>query len=195
MTAPSVPRRSAEGRGPAALGQGPGAFFAVFFFFVCFLVALFALCPPGEAGTAALYRGNTALGDVAVLDGERDRVVSVADAGALLGLRAEVVGEELVLSRGDDRLRVVLNATAAWNNARIVPLYSASFTQGGRWWLDVPSVLTLLQPFAGRGQEDRLRMEEGAAAGAPSAGTPSVTVPPATTPPAVSLQAPPATVS
>jgi N-acetylmuramoyl-L-alanine amidase len=152
---------------------------------------LFAFCPPGEAGTAALYRGNTALGDVAVLDGGRDRVVSVADAGALLGLRAEVVGEELVLSRGDDRLRVVLNATAAWNNARIVPLYSASFTQEGRWWLDVPSVLTLLQPFAGREREDRLRMEERAAAsGSPADGAPDATVASATTPSAVSLQAP-----
>ncbi|MCL2009533.1 MAG: N-acetylmuramoyl-L-alanine amidase [Synergistaceae bacterium] len=141
---------------------------------------LFAM--PVNAGVATLYRGNEALGQVPVMDGNTGFAVSVADAGALLGLNASVVGEELVLSRGNDTLRVVLNAVAAWYNHQLIPLYGASYVQDGRWWLDVPSSLSLLQYFAGRGIGNRLRVEEtSAGTGAPAA-PPVVPVPVMVTP-------------
>jgi N-acetylmuramoyl-L-alanine amidase len=136
------------------------------FIAISLLLAALALLAPWEAQarTGTLYKGNTVLGAIPVMDGERELVISIADAGALLGLNAAVAGEELLLTRGADRLRIVLNAVAAWYNTQLVPLYGASYVQDGRWWLDVPSSLSLLQRFAGRGSGDRLRVEDGGAA-------------------------------
>ena len=115
---------------------------------------------PAYAGVATLYKGNEALGQVPAMYGKNGFVISVADAGAFLGLNASVVGEELYLSRGKDRLRIVLDAVAGWYNHQLIPLYRASYVQGGRWWLDVPSSLSLLQYFAGHGSENKLMVEE-----------------------------------
>lgn len=123
--------------------------------FICLLPAY-----PVEAGVATLYKGNVALGKIPVMDGENGYAVSIADAGALLGLNASVSGEELLLTRGNDRLRVVLNAVAAWHNNQLIPLYGASYIQDGRWWLDVSSLMSLLQRITGRNAGDRLRIEE-----------------------------------
>ncbi|MDR2523851.1 MAG: N-acetylmuramoyl-L-alanine amidase [Synergistaceae bacterium] len=90
--------------------------------------------------------------------------LSVTDAGTLLGLNALMVGEELVLSRGENSLRIVLNAVAAWYNNQLVPLYGPCYARDGRWWLDVPSALNLFQHCAGRGPGDKLRLEETRAA-------------------------------
>jgi N-acetylmuramoyl-L-alanine amidase len=133
------------------------------------------------AGVATLYKGNAALGQVPVMDrGTDDVAVSVADAGALLGLTPSVMGEELVLSRGNDKLRVVLNAVAAWHNNQLIPLYSSSYVQDGRWWLDSVSLLSLLQRVAGRGSGDRLSVEKtpgGAVASLPQTGQAAANVP------------------
>jgi N-acetylmuramoyl-L-alanine amidase len=104
---------------------------------------------------------------MATMDGEGEFFISIADAGALLGLNAMVAGEELQLSLGNKKLRIVLNAVAAWYNSQLVPLYGASYVQDGRWWLDVPSSLSLLQRFAGYGKEDRLRVEQSKEASSP----------------------------
>ncbi|MDR3265157.1 MAG: N-acetylmuramoyl-L-alanine amidase [Synergistaceae bacterium] len=144
-----------------------------------FILLLFAFLPvsPAEAGAATLYKGNAALGQTLALDGEDGYVVSVVDTGVLLGLEASVAGEELLLTRGGDRLRIVPEAVAAWYNNQLIPLYGPARVRDGRWWMDVPSLLSLLQRFAGRGSDDRLRFEEtqagaNAARPAASAGTP-----------------------
>ncbi|MDR2529814.1 MAG: N-acetylmuramoyl-L-alanine amidase [Synergistaceae bacterium] len=131
---------------------------------------LFFLIPavPSEAGMATLYRGSIALGQVPVIDGEMGFALSVADAGALLGLNASTMGEELVLSRGDDSLRIVLNAVAAWYNNQLAPLYGPCYAQDGKWWLDVSSALSLFQHFVGRGPGDRLSVEEVQSLAAPN---------------------------
>ena len=133
------------------------------FFLLSLLLFALALAAPAEARVGTLYKWNAVLGPVPVMDGIDGNggiVVSIADAGALLGLNASVAGEELLLSRGTDRLRIVLNAVAAWHNTQLIPLYGASYVQEGRWWLDVPSSLSLLQRFAGREKGDRLRVED-----------------------------------
>ena len=109
---------------------------------------LFFLLPavPSEARTATLYRGSIALGQVLVTDGETGFALSVTDAGALL--------------RGDDSLRIVLNAVAAWYNNQLVSLHGPCYARDGRWWLDVSSALSLFQHFVGRGPGDRLSVEE-----------------------------------
>jgi N-acetylmuramoyl-L-alanine amidase len=152
------------------------------------LIFAFLFAVPSEAGTAALYIGNEPLGLVPAKNGRNGFVVSVADAGALLGLNASVVGEELVLTRGNDKLRVVLNAVAAWYNQQLIPLYSASYVEEGKWWLDVPSSMSVLQYFAGRGSENRLRVEESDAESVPSA--PVVSAPPASVPAEPMAEAP-----
>jgi N-acetylmuramoyl-L-alanine amidase len=115
---------------------------------------------PADARVGTLYKGDTVLGPIPVMDGKEGIVVSIADAGALLGLGAAVAGEELLLSHETGKLRIVVDAVAAWYNTQLVPLYGASYVQDGKWWLDVPSSLSLLQRFAGRGNGDRLRVED-----------------------------------
>ncbi|MDR1377134.1 MAG: N-acetylmuramoyl-L-alanine amidase [Synergistaceae bacterium] len=123
-------------------------------------VSAFLSAVPAEARVGTLYKGSTPLGPVPVMDGKEGLVVSIADAGALLGLNASVVGEELLLSHGTGKLKIVVDAVAAWYNTQLVPLYGASYVQDGKWWLDVPSSVSLLQRFAGRGNGDRLRVED-----------------------------------
>jgi len=123
------------------------------------LVLAFMLCAVPVYADATLYRGSDALGQIPARDGAGGFVISLADAGGLLGMSASVVGEELVLSRGSDSLRIVLGSVVAWHNHRLIPLNGASYVQDGRWWLDVPSSLNLLQYFAGHG--GALRVEGG----------------------------------
>jgi N-acetylmuramoyl-L-alanine amidase len=125
---------------------------------VIFMLLFFA--PFSEAGVATLYKGNAAMGQVPVADGEGGYVVSIVDAGALLGLEASLAGEELLLTRDGSRLKIIPNAVAAWYNSQLVPLYGPGHIRDGRWWMDVPSLLSLLQRFAGRGVNDRLRFDE-----------------------------------
>ncbi|MDO4786606.1 MAG: hypothetical protein Q4A13_06640, partial [Fretibacterium sp.] len=111
-------------------------------------------------GSATLYRGGDALGSVPTTSGSGSEPwVSLADTGALLGFQASAAGEELHLVRDDVRIRVVLNAVAAWKDLNLVPLYAAAFERDGRWWLDIPSALTLFQRVSGSGAGNRLRFE------------------------------------
>jgi len=155
---------------------------------LAFVVAFLLCATPVYAAT--LYIGSNALGQIPAKDGASGFVISLADAGGLLGLSASVVGEELVLSRGNDSLRIILGSVVAWHNHRLIALNGASYVQDGRWWLDVPSSLNLLQYFAGHG--GTLRVEEtrgGTVAAVPVASvaaepviTAPVTVPAAETP-------------
>ena len=145
------------------------------FLFICLFVS------SADAGVATLFKGNAALGQIPVMDGDGGFVMSVTDAASLLGLQSSVIGEELLLSRGSDRIKVVLNAVAAWYNNQLVPLYGASYVQDGRWWLDVPSSLSLLQRFSGRGKNDRLRIEETAEGSATVVSAGAASTPPPNT--------------
>ena len=108
--------------------------------------------------------------------------VSLTDTGALLGFQASVSGEELHLVRGDTRFRFVLNAVAAWRDLHLIPLYGAAFERDGRWWLDIPSVLSLFQRVSGTGAKNRLRFD-------PKADTPSVAASPLSPVPPASSEA------
>ncbi|GHS89915.1 N-acetylmuramoyl-L-alanine amidase [Synergistales bacterium] len=126
-------------------------------FKVTLLAFVLALLTATALSAATLFMGDSALGDVPVVSGPDGLSVSLSDAGALLGMNAEVVGEELILSKGQDRLRIVLNAVAAWHNNQIIPLLAATDVQNGRWWLDSRSALSLFQRVAG--VDEKLRIE------------------------------------
>ena len=124
------------------------------------LVLAVCLMLSGPAwGSATLYRGGNALGSVPTTNGSNNEPwVSLTDTGALLGFQASLSGEELFLVRGDMRFRIVLNAVAAWRDLYLIPLYGAAFERDGRWWLDIPSVLSVLRSEERRvGKECRSR--------------------------------------
>jgi len=124
-----------------------------------FLAALLMLSGPAW-GSATLYRGGNALGSVPTTNGPNaEPWVSLTDTGALLGFQASLSGEELHLVRSDVRFRIVLNAVAAWRDLYLIPLYGAAFERDGRWWLDIPSVLSLFQRVTGTGAGNRLRFD------------------------------------
>lgn len=150
------------------------------------LFLLLAVMAAGPAwGSATLYRGGNALGSVPTTSGSGSEPwVSLADTGALLGFQASAAGEELHLVRDDVRLRVVLNAVAAWKDLNLVPLYAAAFERDGRWWLDIPSALTLFQRVSGSGAGNRLRFEVDLDA-------PSEKTPPSPQEPPAAAEAPP----
>ena len=111
-------------------------------------------------GNATLYRGSQPLGDVATTKGPTSGLwVSIEEAGALLGFTSSRSGEELLLMRGDTRLRVVLDAVAAWRDVYLVPLYAAPFEKSGKFWLDSSSAVALFQKAAGTGEQSRLRFD------------------------------------
>ena len=143
------------------------------------LLAIWAMAPGPAWGSAMLYRGGNALGSVPTTVGsDSSPWVSLTDTGALLGFQASVSGEELHLVRGDTRFRFVLNAVAAWRDLHLIPLYGAAFERDGRWWLDIPSVLSLFQRVSGTGAKNRLHFDPQADSPSVAASSPSP-VPPA----------------
>ena len=125
-----------------------------------FFLAAFLMFSGPAWGSATLYRGGNALGSVPTTNGSNNEPwVSLTDTGALLGFQASLSGEELHLVRGDVRFRIVLNAVAAWRDLYLIPLYGAAFERDGRWWLDIPSVLSLFQRVTGTGAGNRLRFD------------------------------------
>ena len=125
-----------------------------------FVLAVCLMLSGPAWGSATLYRGGNALGSVPTTNGSNNEPwVSLTDTGALLGFQASLSGEELLLVRGDIRFRIVLNAVAAWRDLYLIPLYGAAFERDGRWWLDIPSVLSLFQRATGTGAGNRLRFE------------------------------------
>lgn len=125
-----------------------------------FVLAVCLMLSGPAWGSATLYRGGNALGSVPTTNGSNNEPwVSLTDTGALLGFQASLSGEELLLIRGDMRFRIVLNAVAAWRDLYLIPLYGAAFERDGRWWLDIPSVLSLFQRATGTGAGNRLRFE------------------------------------
>ena len=125
-----------------------------------FFLAAFLMFSGPAWGSATLYRGGNALGSVPTTNGSNaEPWVSLTDTGALLGFQASLSGEELHLVRGDVRFRIVLNAVAAWRDLYLIPLYGAAFERDGRWWLDIPSVLSLFQRVTGTGAGNRLRFD------------------------------------
>ncbi len=138
--------------------------FFAFLFFNLFLVFLLCVFAEGvnageKAQTAVLYRGNTALGTIPVMEGSSGPSVSLVDMASLMGFTATTVGEELHLVCGNVTLRVILNAVAAWHNVYLIPLYEACFEKDGRWWLGMPSAELLFRRFAGADQKNRVRLE------------------------------------
>ena len=125
-----------------------------------FFLAAFLMSSGPAWGSATLYRGGNALGSVPTTNGSNNEPwVSLTDTGALLGFQASLSGEELLLIRGDMRFRIGLNAVAAWRDLYLIPLYGAAFERDGRWWLDIPSVLSLFQRVTGTGAGNRLRFD------------------------------------
>ena len=125
-----------------------------------FVLAVCLMLSGPAWGSATLYRGGNVLGSVPTTNGSNNEPwVSLTDTGALLGFQASLSGEELLLIRGDMRFRIVLNAVAAWRDLYLIPLYGAAFERDGRWWLDIPSVLSLFQRATGTGAGNRLRFE------------------------------------
>ena len=116
------------------------------------------MLPAAAWGMASLYRGTEVVGAVATTSGPTSGLwVSIEDVGALLGFSVSRSGEELQLARADTRLRVVMDAAAAWRDIYLVPLYGAPFERDGRIWMDAPSALALFQRAAGTGARNRLR--------------------------------------
>ena len=106
---------------------------------------------------AMLYRGQNSVGAVPSVDKNSQLCVSVEDLGRMFGFSAKRENDELSLSRGNALIRVSLGATAGWYGYSIIPLYSAPFEQGGKFWVDSQSAAALFQRFSGKGTANRLR--------------------------------------
>ena len=135
---------------------------------VLLLCRLLLSCAWGASearAAASLYRGGEALGSVATTAGPTSDIwVSLEDVGALLGFSSSRKGEELQLTQGGVRLRVVMNAAAAWRDIYLVPLSASPFEKDGRCWLDAASVVSLFQKSVGYGGNNRLRFHMEASA-------------------------------
>ena len=123
------------------------------------LIAAFAVCAWADV---QLYSGTGSIGVVPSIEEAARLFVPVEDVGQIFGFAARRNGEELLLAKGNTQIRFMLNAGAAWRGMSIVPLYSAPFERGGKFWIDSQSAASLFQNYAGRGQNNRLRFVKGA---------------------------------
>lgn len=127
-------------------------------FFVTGLFLLFVLAFASFAwADAALYRGANTIGSVPTINTQSGTLVSLNDVARIFGYSSSGSGDELILSRGADRIRIIANSAAAWHGLAIVPLYSAPVAQSGKFWIDTSSAVSLFQNSAGLGQNNKLR--------------------------------------
>ena len=125
---------------------------------IIFLAVLLVLaCAVSAFASLSLFRGQAGIGAVQTIDDKSGSFVSVEDVGRLLGFKALRSGEELILTRGSSQLRVIEKSAAAWRGLSITALRTAPFERNGKLWVDTQSALSLFQPFAGNGQNNRLR--------------------------------------
>ena len=114
-------------------------------------------CAVSACADVSLFRGAENIGSVQTIEKDSEIFVPVDDVAKLFGFKSSRSGEELVLTQGNSRIRVIENSAAAWRGLSIVPLYSAPFERNGKMWVDTQSAASLFQAFAGRGESNRLR--------------------------------------
>ncbi|MBQ7732742.1 MAG: N-acetylmuramoyl-L-alanine amidase [Synergistaceae bacterium] len=129
------------------------SFIAVLFLFLLFVLAFASLA----WADAALYRGANTIGSVPTINTQSGTLVSLNDVARIFGYSSSGSEEELILSKGSDRIRIIANSAAAWHGLAIVPLYSTPVKQSGKFWIDTSSAVSLFQNSAGSGQNNRLR--------------------------------------
>ena len=118
---------------------------------------IFCACAYGDA---ALYRGSSNIGAVPTIENNSQLFVPVEDVARLLGFSSSRSGDEVLLSRGDIRIKVINNSAAAWRGLSIAPLQSTPFERNGKLWIDSNSVISLFQASAGSGEANRLRFNQ-----------------------------------
>ncbi len=128
-------------------------------FITAFLFALILISP--IYADANLYKGAKSTGSVKTFDDKRGMYVSLADMAELMGFKfSHEDGEEILITRGRDKLRLILNSSGAWRNTALVALMSAPFERDGIIWLDDESALKLFQNFAGSIKKNKLRFKK-----------------------------------
>ncbi len=127
-------------------------------FFKSLLTVLLCLLNFSAAfADVTLYRGANSLGTVISFEEGSNILVPIEDTGMLLGFSFSRSQEELLLRRGKENLRVVLNSAAAWRGFNIIPLYSAPIERSGKFWIDTLSAASLFQFSFGSESSNRLR--------------------------------------
>ena len=111
-------------------------------------------------GDVALYRGASNIGSVPTIERDSQVFVPVEDVAKLLGFSASRSGEEVLLSRGSTKIRVINNSAAAWRDLSIAPLQSTPFENNGKLWIDSYSAISLFQNSTGSGAANRLRFNQ-----------------------------------
>ena len=117
-------------------------------------------CASSVFADASLYRGSGVIGTVRTIESSSKYFVDVEDAARLFGINASRSGEELILSRGGQNIRLIAGSAAAWRGMQIVGLSSAPLINDGRFWVDSSSAEMLFQNFAGNGKNEKLRFNQ-----------------------------------
>ncbi len=128
-----------------------------FFFSVLLTALILCLCSSAWAD-ASMYVGSGHVGGLRTTENNGIMCVPVGDAGRLLGFSSSRKGEELIVSRGNLELRIVIGSAAAWRGMSIVPLYTAPFEKDGIVWLDAQSTANLFQGTMSSGSANRIRI-------------------------------------
>ena len=128
-----------------------------FFFSVLLTALILCLCSSAWAD-ASMYVGSGHVGGLRTTENNGIMCVPVGDAGRLLGFSSSRKGEELIVSRGNLELRIVIGSAAAWRGMSIVPLYTAPFEKDGIVWLDAQSTANLFQGTMSSGSANKIRI-------------------------------------
>ncbi len=112
------------------------------FFLSIFFLLILSACAFADA---MVFRGAGNIGSVRSIDNSSGLCVPVEDVGTLLGFKSSRKGDELILTKSNVQLRVILNSAAAWKGYSIIPLYSSPFEKDGKLWIDSLSAASLFQ--------------------------------------------------
>ena len=134
-------------------------------------VLLFCACAYADV---QLYRGGGSIGALQSIEDNAGLFVPLEDVGRIFGFSSRRNGEELLLTRGREQIRFMLDAGAAWRGMSILPVYSAPFERNGKIWIDTQSAVSIFQVYSGRDANSRLRFVKGNATPQPQTTVASV---------------------
>ncbi len=92
-----------------------------------------------------LFKDGVPVGVVPVREDGDETYAAIGEMARFLGFSAKKLNDGLLVNKGAVSLQVIPNAAAVWLGYEILPLKRQAFIDGGRWWMDVDSSLTVME--------------------------------------------------
>lgn len=117
------------------------------------VAAVLAFASASQASGWRLLRDGKPLSVISVRKDGDGVYAAIGEMARLLGFSACRLNDGLLIQRGAARLQVIPNAAAVWLGYEIIPLKKKAFMDGGRWWMDAPSAVMIMEKLLSKAGE------------------------------------------